>query len=63
LDDSTLLPELNNHVQISDVIMASVVTTTRDKGGVDAATLANNRGIGIEVAKRTRIVTTQREIH
>jgi hypothetical protein len=32
----------------------------RDKGGVDAATLAKHFGIGIEAAKRTRIVTTQR---
>jgi hypothetical protein len=34
----------------------------RDKAGVDAATLANNWGIGIEAAKRTRLVTTQRGI-
>jgi hypothetical protein len=32
----------------------------RDKAGVDAVTLANNWGIGIEAAKRMRIVTTQR---
>jgi hypothetical protein len=42
--------------------MDSVVATTRDKGGIDAATLANNWGIGIEAAKRTRLVTTQRGI-
>jgi hypothetical protein len=34
----------------------------RDKGGVDAATLAKFWGVGIEAAKRTRLVTTQREI-
>jgi hypothetical protein len=34
----------------------------RDKAGVDAATLAKNWGIGIEAAKRTRLVTTQRGI-
>jgi hypothetical protein len=31
-----------------------------DKAGVDAATLAKNWGIGLEAAKRTRLVTTQR---
>jgi hypothetical protein len=34
----------------------------RDKAGVDAATLAKNWGIGIEAAKRKRLVTTQRWI-
>jgi hypothetical protein len=34
----------------------------RDKAGVDAETLANNWGIGIEAAKSTRLVTTQRGI-
>jgi hypothetical protein len=34
----------------------------RDKAGVDAATLANKWSIGIEAAKRTRLVTTQRRI-
>jgi hypothetical protein len=62
LDDSTLLPELRNHVQISGVNVYFVIATTIDKGGVDAETLANNWGIGIEAAKRTRLVTTQRGI-
>jgi hypothetical protein len=31
----------------------------RDKAGIDDATLANKWGIGIEEAKRTRLVTTQ----
>jgi hypothetical protein len=32
----------------------------RDKAGVDAATLVNNWGVGIEAAKRMLLVTTQR---
>jgi hypothetical protein len=39
-----------------------VKSEMRDKAGVDAATLAKNWGIGIEAAKRTRLVTTQRGI-
>jgi hypothetical protein len=39
-----------------------VKSEMRDKGGIDAATLANNWDIGIEAAKRTRLVTTQRGI-
>jgi hypothetical protein len=39
-----------------------VKSETRDKAGVDAATLAKNWGIGIEATKRTRLVTTQRGI-
>jgi hypothetical protein len=34
----------------------------RDKAGVDADTLANSWGIGIEAAKRKNLVTTQRGI-
>jgi hypothetical protein len=34
----------------------------RDRAGVDAATLANNWGIGIEAAKRMHFVTTQRGV-
>jgi hypothetical protein len=34
----------------------------RDNAGVDAATLANNWGVGIEADKRNHLVTTQREI-
>jgi hypothetical protein len=41
LDDNTLLPELKKNVQIYDVRMASAVATAPDKGGIDAATLAN----------------------
>jgi hypothetical protein len=39
-----------------------VKSEMRDKAGVDAATLAKNWRIGIEAAKRKRLVTTQREI-
>jgi hypothetical protein len=34
----------------------------RNKAGVDAETLAKHWGIGIEAAKRMRLVTTQRGI-
>jgi hypothetical protein len=39
-----------------------VKSEMRDKAGVDAVTLAKTWGIGIEAAKRTRLVTTQRGI-
>jgi hypothetical protein len=42
--------------------VSSVNEGTREKSRVDAATLANNWGFGIEVAKRTRLVTTQRGV-
>jgi hypothetical protein len=42
------------------VNLSSVIVTTRDRGGVVAVALANNWGIRIEVATRTRLVTTQR---
>jgi hypothetical protein len=60
LDDRTLLAELddiNTNLNIS-----LVKSEMRDKAGVDAATLVKNWGIGIEVAKRKRLVTTQRGI-
>jgi hypothetical protein len=60
LDDSSLLQEMTSHVHISEVNMSSLTAYMRDGGGVDVATLANNFGIGIEAAKRTRLVTTQR---
>jgi hypothetical protein len=59
LDDGTLLAELESVATTSDLNMSLVKTELRDKAGVDAATLANNWGIGIEVAKRTLIMTTQ----
>jgi hypothetical protein len=39
-----------------------VKSEMRDKGGIYAATLVNNWGIGIEATKRTHLVTTQRGI-
>jgi hypothetical protein len=58
LDDGTLLAELGN---ITTTLNVSLVKSKmRDKAGVDAATLAKKWGIGVEAAKRTRLVTTQR---
>jgi hypothetical protein len=51
------LENITTHLNVS-----LVKYEMRDKAGVDAATLAINWGIGIEVAKRTRLVTTQRGI-
>jgi hypothetical protein len=62
LDDSSLLQEMTSHVHISEVNMSSLTADMRDGGGVDVATLAKNFGIGIEAAKRTRLVTTQRGV-
>jgi transcription initiation factor TFIIIB Brf1 subunit/transcription initiation factor TFIIB len=59
-DDGTLLAELDENNLNLNVSM--VKSEIRDKGGIDAATLAKNWGIGIEAAKRTRLVTTQRGI-
>jgi hypothetical protein len=57
-----LLAELNNVTTTTDLNVSLVKSEMRDKAGVDAATLANNWGIGIEAAKRTRLVTTQRGV-
>jgi hypothetical protein len=62
LDDSTLRVELNRNANIPDMNVSSVNATMRDKGLGDAATLAKNWGIGIEAAKRIRLLTTQRRI-
>jgi transcription initiation factor TFIIIB Brf1 subunit/transcription initiation factor TFIIB len=60
LDDGTLLAELDdNNLNLN---VSLVKSEMREKGGIDAATLAKNWGIGIEAAKRTRLVTTQRGI-
>jgi hypothetical protein len=60
LDDGTLLAELDD---INTNLNISLVKyEMRDKAGVDAETLAKNWGNGIEAAKRTRLVTTQRGI-
>jgi subtilase family serine protease len=60
LDDGTLLVELDE--TNSNLNVSMVKSEVRDKGGIYAATLANNWGIGIEAANRTRLVTTQRGI-
>jgi hypothetical protein len=62
LDDGTLLAELESVTNTTDLNMSLVKSEMRDNAGVDAATLAKNWGIGIEAAKRTRLVTTQRGI-
>jgi hypothetical protein len=62
LDDSSLLQEMRSHVHISEVNMSSLTADMRDGGGVDVTTLANNFVIGIEEAKGTRLVTTQRGV-
>jgi hypothetical protein len=60
LDNNTLLAELKHNVNIADLNVSYIHATLRDTGGVAAATLAMNFGIGIEEAKRARLVTTQR---
>jgi hypothetical protein len=60
LEDGTLLAEFDNITTNLNVFL--VKYEMRDNAGVDAATLATNWGIGIEEAKRTRLVTTQRGI-
>jgi hypothetical protein len=60
LDDGTLLVELDE--TSSNLNVSMVKSEMRDKGGIDTATLAKNWGIGIEAAKRTHLVTTQRGI-
>jgi hypothetical protein len=60
LDDGTLLAELGN--SNLNLNISLVKSEMRDKAGVDAATQANNWGIGVEAAKRTHLVTTQRGI-
>jgi hypothetical protein len=60
LDDGTLLAELDNIT--TNLNVSLVKSEMRDKAGVDAATLAKNWGIGIEAAKRTRLVITQRGV-
>jgi hypothetical protein len=60
LDDGTLLAELDD--KKLNLNISLVKHEMRDKAGIDAATFAKNLGIGIEAAKRTRLVTTQRGI-
>jgi hypothetical protein len=60
LDDGILLEELDDIT--TNLNISLVKSEMRDKAGVYAETLAKNWGIGIEAAKRTRLVTTQRGI-
>jgi hypothetical protein len=60
LDDGTLLAELDE--TNSNLNVSMIKSEMRDKCGIDVATLAKNWGIGIEAAKRTRIMTTQRGV-
>jgi hypothetical protein len=62
LYDCTLLAELDNVTKNTDLNVSLVKSEMRDKAGVDAETLAKNWGIGIEAAKRTCLVNTQRGI-
>jgi hypothetical protein len=48
LDNGILLGKLKCSVNIANVSMSTVSATMRDKGGVEAATLAKNLVIGIE---------------
>jgi hypothetical protein len=60
IEYGTLLAELDDNNL--NFYVSLVKSEMRDKGSIDAATLAKNWDIGIEVAKRTRLVTTQRGI-
>jgi hypothetical protein len=60
LDDRKLLAELDDIT--TNLIISLVKSEMRDKAGVYAATLTKNWGIGIEAAKSTRLVTTQKVI-
>jgi hypothetical protein len=60
LDDGTLLAELDDINMNLNISL--VKSEMRDKAGDDAAIVAKNWGIGIEAAKRKRLVTTQRGI-
>jgi hypothetical protein len=55
IDDGKLLAELDD--TNLNLNISLVKSEMRDKAGVDAATLAKNWGIGLEAAKRTRLVT------
>jgi hypothetical protein len=56
IDDGTLLAELDDIT--TNLNISLVKSEMTDNAGVDAATLAKNWGIGIEAAKRMRLVTT-----
>jgi hypothetical protein len=60
LDDGTLLAELDD--KNLNLNVSLVRSEMRDKAGIHAATLAKKCGIGIEAAKRTHLVTSQRGV-
>jgi hypothetical protein len=62
LYNSSLLQEMTSQLQVSEVNMSSLKANMRGGRGFYAATLPKNFGIGVEVAKRTRLVTTQRGV-
>jgi hypothetical protein len=62
LDEGILFAELDSITTTTDVNVSFVKSDMRDRAGVDAITLDKNWGIGIEAAKRMRLVTTQRGI-
>jgi hypothetical protein len=62
LDDGTILVELDCLTTTTYFNVSLVKSEMRDNAGFDAATLNKNWGIGIEAAKRTHLVTTQRGI-
>jgi hypothetical protein len=60
LDDGTFLAELDDITTNLNVYL--VKSEMRGKAGVNAAILAKKRGIGVEAARRMRLVNTQRGI-
>jgi hypothetical protein len=62
LDDGNLLAELDFLTTTTYLNVFLVNSEMRDKDEVDSETVAKNWVIGIEAAKRTRLVTTKRGI-
>jgi hypothetical protein len=62
LDNGTFIALLESVTNTTDLNVFLVRSEMRDKAGVDYATLAKNWGIGIEAAKRTLLVKTQKGI-
>jgi hypothetical protein len=62
IDDCTLLAGFENVTTATDLNLSLVKSEMRDKAVVYTEALAKKWGIGIEVSKRTRLVTTQRGI-
>jgi hypothetical protein len=62
LTSGTFLAELYSVTTTTDLNVSLVISEMRFNAGVDAATMDNTWGIGIEAAKRTRLASTQRGI-